>query len=528
MNRMRLVTPASGLAVFLFGVALSACGPTKKQREDAAASAAVSVSAWGLESAKPSEPAPGPHSDVVYEVRDAKTGALVPAKLTFVGVHGTKNPTFTTTDIPREEGHAIAAYARVMSLTGDGRIAVPLGHYDVYVSRGPEWSLVVLRDFTIGAEGAVVSAKLTHEVPTPGWISGDFHVHAASSFDSRVPMRARIFEFVSDGVDLIVSSDHNFVADYQPIIRELDAQRLITSMPGDEITTRDWGHFGAFPLPIDPEEKDGGAPRVKNRTPKQIFGDVRKRAPGSIIDVHHPRFDRGMGYFSTGIFDPKSARSGRPGFSFDFDAIEVLNGYEDADRAHVDQVMRDWFSLLSHGYLVTAMGNSDTHHLNYNLGGYPRDYVKVAHDEPAEADNAEIALGVKKHAVMFTTGPIVELTVGAAGLGETVHVDKGTAVAHVVVRAAGWVPTDKLTLYANGKVVASRAITSKDTVRLDEQIAFTVDRDTFVVARVDASEPLPPVVGDLDKHFEAYPLAITNPVFLDVDGDGTFDPPKKP
>ena len=35
-------------------------------------------------------------------------------------------------------------------------------------------------------------------------------------------------------------------------------------------------------------------------------------------------------------------------------------------------------SLLDRGHLVTATGNSDTHHLNYNLGGYPRNYVNVA------------------------------------------------------------------------------------------------------------------------------------------------------
>ena len=39
-----------------------------------------------------------------------------------------------------------------------------------------------------------------------------------------------------------------------------------------------------------------------------------------------------------------------------------------AERRSVDRVINDWFSLLNHGHIVTATGNSDTHHLTYNLG----------------------------------------------------------------------------------------------------------------------------------------------------------------
>ncbi len=512
---------------------LLGCGQRPGEKTNSDAGEVPSASA-----ATSSDPAPksasgsatdGPQSYLQYEIRDAATGALIPGKLTLVGAAGTKTPELTTTDIPIEENHAIAAYSRVMSLTGDGRIALPRGTYDVYVSRGMEWSLDRHEGVVVGPKDAVVVAKLTHEIDTPGWISGDFHVHAASSFDSRVPMSARVYEFVSDGVDLIVSTDHNVIADYAPIIRELDAGRYLTSIRGDEVTTRDWGHFGAFPLPIDDSRKDGGAPPTKSRTAKQIFADVRKKEPGAIIDIHHPRFDRSMGYFSTGIFEPKSARAGRPGFSFDFDAVEVLNGYQDGDHLHVDQILRDWFSLISHGYLVTATGNSDTHHLNYNLGGYPRNYVRVDHADPSEAKSDEIVAAVRGHHAFFTTGPIVDVSVGSAGIGDIAKVDRGEVDVHVVVRAASWIATDRLTLYVDGKVATTVPLSAKrDAVRLDDHIKVKVEHDAFVVARVDATEPLPFVVGDVDKHFQALPLAITNPVFLDVDGDGRFGPPKKP
>ncbi len=513
----------------------SACGSKGREGSDRGATSATSTTSAPTASATGSARAAGPLETartgpfVEYEIRDAATGALMPGKLSFVGVSGTKTPAFSSSDIPREEDQAIAAYSRVMSLRGDGRVAVPAGTYDVYVSRGIEWSLDVHRGVTVGPEDGLVVAKLTHEVPTPGWLSADFHVHAASSFDSRVPMTARVFEFVSDGVDLIVSTDHNVVADYAPLIRDLGASDLLASMHGDELTTRDWGHFGAFPLPLDESRKDGGAPTVKNRTPKQIFGDVRKLQADAIINVNHPRFDRGMGYFSTGILDPRSARAGRPGFSFDFDAVEVLNGYQDGDHLHVDRVLRDWFSLLSHGYLVTATGNSDTHHLDYNLGGYPRNYVRVAHDDPGHASGDEVTRAVHDHQAFFTTGPMIDLTIEGAGIGELARAAPGTIAVHVVVRAASWIATDRLSIYVGGKLVVNREIGAKrDVVRLDESIPVRIERDTFVVARVDGAEPLPPVVGDPDERFEVLPLAVTNPVFVDANGNGRFDPPKAP
>ena len=63
-------------------------------------------------------------------------------------------------------------------------------------------------------------------------------------------------------------------------------------------------------------------------------------------------------------------------------------------------------------------------------------------------------------------------------------------------------------------------------VRFAESFPVHVARDAWVVVRVDGDEPLAPVVGDR-KRFDVRPLALTNPVFLDVDGNGKYDPPEK-
>jgi hypothetical protein len=495
----------------------------------AAAAAALALAGPRVTSAGKDATAPkvgvpvlAPEGGLAFDVRDAATGELMPCKLTLVGVDGSPDPAFTHVDIGREESGALLAFNRIMSLKGAGAVHVPYGTYDVTVSRGPEWEIATSRRVKIGAPGATVSARLKHVVDTPGWISADFHVHAARSPDSRVPMQDRVYEFVADDVQMIVSTDHNVVSDYDPYIRELDAGRFITSAVGDEMTTGAWGHFGAFPLPRDLERAGQGAVLVHGRRPLDFFNDVRTNAPGAIVDVHHPRLGADIGYFDIAHFDARGDRAEKPGFSWDFDAVEVMNGYQDPVRRSVDRVVDDWFALLNHEHLATATGNSDTHHLNFNIGGYPRNYVKVQDDHPSAVDGKQVAAALKAHRAFFTTGPFVTLVVNNGSLGDLVPARGGKVHAEVTVQAAPWVSVEHVTLYLNGQEAKRWAVPAgTDPVRFHEVIDLTTPKDGYVVVRVDGEKSLAPVVGDR-KTFTAYPFALTNPVFLDVDGDGRY------
>ena len=488
--------------------------------------ATVGLIAGRAHSTVPPLPTLEPVGGLTFEVRDVDSGQRIPCKLTLLGVEGTRDPAFTRNDIGRQEGDSVCAYNRVMSVSGVGVVPVPVGTYDVFVSRGPEWDLFVARRVKLTPKGATVTARLKHVVDSKGWLSADFHVHAASSSDSRVPMHDRVYEFVSDGVEMIVSTDHNVVSNYQPIIDEIGVGRYLASLTGDEMTTGGWGHFGAFPLPHDLELAGHGAVLVHGKSARDFFGDVRKYAPDAVIDVHHPRIDTEIGYFNLGHFDPHTDRSDKPGFSFDFDAVEVLNGYQDPERRSVDRMIDDWFALLNHGHLVTATGNSDTHHLDHNIGGYPRNYVRVREDNPTRLLAFEVPRSVKGHHSFFTTAPFVSLTVEKAGLGDLAEAKGGRAHAELEVQAAPWVSVSQVTLYVDGKEVKRWPVqASAQAVRFREAIDLTFSRDGWVVARVDGDKPLAPVVGDL-KRFDVRPLALTNPVFVDVDGNGKYDPPE--
>src|SRR3569623_1761930 len=328
-----------------------------------------------------------------------------------------------------------------MSLTGLGAAHVPFGTYDVTISRGPEGDIATIRKVKIGAAGAVVSARLSHGVDTTGWGSADFHVHAARSTDSRVPMQHRIFEFVADDVQMIVATDHNVVSDYDPFIRELGVGPYITSAIGDELTTGSWGHFGAFPLPAELEPAGQGA-----------------------VLLHGPR---------------------------------------------PDDIIPDTLVLM------------------FNFGGYPRNYVKVLDDQPAVVSGKEVAHAVKAHRSFFTTGPFVSLLVNGGTMGDLVPARGGKARADITVQAAPWVSVDHVQLIVGGKPLkrwdSPRDVApgATEAVRFHQAFDFEVKADSYVLVRVDGEKSLTPVVGDR-KTFTAYPFALTNPVFLDADGDGKY------
>ncbi|MDB4953359.1 MAG: hypothetical protein JWO36_928 [Myxococcales bacterium] len=463
------------------------------------------------------------HGALAFEILDDATGKRMPGKLTIIGVKGTHDPKLSKGDIGVEDETTLRAYNRVFSLVGTGDVEMPLGTYDVTFSRGIEWTISTHR-ITLRPEGMELRIRLKHVIDTPKWVSGDFHVHAASSPDSRVPMRDRVFEFVADGVDLIVSTDHNVISDYQPVIAELHAEKLLASATGDEITTGNWGHFGAFPLPHDTESEGGGAIPVRHKTPIEIFRSIRAIAPAAVIDVHHPRLEKGTGYFILGRFDDQHDTSTRKGFSYDFDALEVLNGYQDTNRRTIDRVMTDWFALLDRGHLITATGNSDTHHMNYNIGGYPRNYVRVENDDPGTVTAVDVARGVKAHHAYFTTGPIVDFTVGDIGIGDLAPAPDGKAKADITVRAAPWVSVSRVILYIAGQEAKRWDVPKSEMIeRFHATYDIAVKNDTYAVIRVEGDKSLSPVVGDTHG-VSVTPFALTNPIFLDANVNKAYDP----
>lgn len=513
-----------------------------------------------------------PIATITVHVRDAR-GLPMPGKATVLchGACATARADATaglfrdvkSDGLPTVGGHEVFAY-RYLDPSGDATIPVAAGDYTVYLSRGPEYALAS-QDVELGADGAAtVEARLAHVVDTTGWMSGDLHVHAVNSPDSPVGNVERLESFMAEGVDVIVSTDHDFVTDFAPFMAQIPGStRFMKAITGVELTTFDYGHYNAFPLTADPAQRNGGAVdwaggRGPGLAPADIFQALDGFPGEQVIQINHAR----GGTFSaleldTRTFwtrakpatyrihavDPDPATGDTRLFDPRFTAMEVQNGF----GQNFLPLMNDWMSLLSRGLVRTATAVSDTHKRHGNAG-YPRTYVRVGVDDPQELDAEAFAHAVNLHEAVGTNGPFVLLTAKADGgataqVGDTLVSNGKPVTVEVEVRSPEWLAVDKVQLFVNAEgtttnddLAAPRALPAAAATlelvttlvdvgdakmrRATASWTFTPGRDAWLVGVVSGTKDMFPVVG---KGGVA-PLAFTNAILVDVDGQGWTPP----
>jgi len=453
-------------------------------------------------------------AELAYSVTDAG-GQPLPARLVLSGIPPTANPNLG----PYHSAHGAAN----VSCTPDGRgtIQLPPGRYSVLATHGLEYSVDAQEVEVTAARGATLRATLSHEVDTAGWVAADFHLHAEPSGDSEVPLPDRVTTLLGEGIELAVATDHNHVTDYAPALGSLHQESRLATTPGIEITTREWGHFNAFPYPTT-----APLPPFADAVPTDLFAFVRGTAPHSIIQVNHPRMGQ-IGYFDVGKFDPVT-QTGRDGFSLEFDTLEVWNGFDLVKPDVLEANFREWVSLVSRGRRWTAVGNSDSHRVVYEWAGYPRTYVKVD-DERIDASLVDrVARGLREGAAVVTSGPFIDLDVDGRGPGATVTPTQGAVNVRLDVRAPAWIGIRTADLLLDGVVVRHLDLADVDTgavsgpgARLAWRGSVPVRRDGFLVAVVHATSTLERVLPGARVPSGAF----TNPIFVDADADGHWTAP---
>ncbi|HEY5936073.1 MAG TPA: CehA/McbA family metallohydrolase [Kofleriaceae bacterium] len=291
-----------------------------------------------------------------------------------------------------------------------------------------------------------------------------------------------------------------------------------------------------------------------------------------------------------GVFAPYGDEFAAENFSYDFDAIELLTGQRTEDthtfrapnplppgpfpdpqpvpgevvvsadgRAQFPGTVDTWFTMLDRGHQATGMGTSDTHHLLGSEPGYARTllFVGEGRDTPGGYSRDDVVKAIRDHRAITTNGPFLTITSGEAMIGDTV---KGNSiVVRARVEAPKWALPDRILIYSNSAVLLDQAI--PEGQREDFEVTVTVrpTTDAWVVAEVTGSQNMFPVltatefppldatviiqalsVGlDLStlplasnlkpgRVHVSTPYAITNPIWIDADSNGTWTPPKPP
>ena len=481
-----------------------------------------------------------------------------------------------------------AAATIFTGVSGETSLAVVPGNYRVVASRGPEWSVwppdaksTMGQQVTVAAgETVEVEAEIAQVVNSPGVMSVDMHVHAINSPDSPVSKPDRVRTFLAEGVDVLVSTDHAFITDFNPTIADLGASDEVVAVVGTEITTFDYGHYNAFPMDRDPASRNGGAVDWANGpelglTPAQIFEAVHAQGGERVMQLNHPQ----SGYLrafevdtlrQTTTAQPEKFRlpfvepDGETGdtgmWDEGFTALEIYNGYS---RSRFWTIMRWWLGMISRGFTPTATAVSDTHKRIKDQAGGPRSLVTMgdANDTPATFSPEVFATAVNAGKVIGTNGPTFTVTVSnmdgdSISLGEILDAPAGqTVTVEVALDLPEWIEVNTIDVYTNvpledfdhgneepsGERIEPQQSVPVDLTDTDLVVAetgtvehkhwvktvsfeLTSAADAYVILVVshkgDGPFSMFPIL-----HSDTKPFAFTNPFFIDADGNGYDNPP---
>lgn len=400
----------------------------------------------------------------------------------------------------------------------DGELEVPLpaGTYDLIGHRGPRYETDTLEGLELVA-GQAAEAELTLALAyeTPGQLSVDFHVHSSPSPDGKCQMEERIATVVANDVQVHVSTDHDQIADYRPLVEAMDVSAWMASIPGDEASSVLRGHFNLYPAVPDPDAPNNGAPIWWERewtSTAELFEHYREVfADEGFIQVNH---GRGPGMFSLGGYDPDDGEATSPDiYDSGFDAMEILNG---AGYSDAEELRADWCSHLDRGLRPIAVGVSDVHGRRPGPG-YARTYVESGIDDPAELDEDAFFAALRAGKAVVSGGPFVTLSAsseggGSVGLGETVTGE--TITLAIQVLGPSWMGIDEVWVYGEGCQVLE--VLEVDPEAHETPVLFEIETtlypvtDTYYFVEVRGSQSM----GYVWPGAHAY--ALTNPIFVEV------------
>ncbi|MBL7685560.1 MAG: CehA/McbA family metallohydrolase [Deltaproteobacteria bacterium] len=384
------------------------------------------------------------------------------------------------------------------------------GSYEIFVLRGPEYSMFKQRITVAPDATASVQATLKKVVDTSGYVSGDFHIHGINSPDSPFGQEARVNFGLAEGLDIMVSADHDAVTNYQEYIDKMGVNTLITSITGMEITPMAFGHFIAFPLLFDPQDPTGGAFDYTKKegftpgpthhellAPEELLTKIDQQNPGEqVLQVNHI-MDNTLGNFALGRLVTTTHFDGVPAlstysdpvefrlppntntdggfvapfpmgtnklFTDKFTAVEICIGESAVvPLPHIlSTALPTWFDLLNLGKVATATCSSDTHRQIREPVGILRNFVESSVDPRdgagkfSDINPENIAKSVNQRRVIVSGGPFMRVNVAAGGqsadVGEILTLSGSgpqNVTLNVHIESPDWMDWDEVEVFVN-------------------------------------------------------------------------------
>jgi hypothetical protein len=454
---------------------------------------------------------------VTLTVHDAATGKPVPARITITDLAGKLVEIFDA-----ESSHTAVRLGTLYTLGTETSLRLRDGEYVFCASHGMEWGRGETKVTIQNPQSEVrVPLTLRREVDTTGFIAADTHIHTLTfSGHGDSNLEERMVTLAGEGVELAIATDHNHNTDYRPYQEKLELNEFFTPVTGNEISSP-VGHFNGFPL--DPKDP---VPPYKLTNWVQLVDGIRAKG-AKVVILNHPRGEALARYaFNVHHLNRASGEFDRS-TPFPFDAMELTNPSGKYDPVYL---LRDWFALLNHGEKVTAVGASDSHTVGDPVGWW-RSYVPSATDDPAKIDVDDACNRYLAGETSLALGIFTDIRVdGVYKMGQTFSPQKNRVDVRLRVAAPSWVKPRRALLFLNGQQVAEQAVRENPNGPTDVWLEFSVARPRHDAHLVGA------IIGDGVDHPSAsskkgkntrFTLAVANPVYLDVNGNGRYESPRE-
>lgn len=457
-------------------------------------------------------------------------GKGVPCRVAFFG-KGVANPHFG----PDSAVHGV----RNLWHTADGKFEVDLlpGEYELVISRGPEYNAIIKTITVTAGETTEVTGKLVRTVDTTGWLSAELHSHASPSGDNTASQRGRVLNLLVDHLEFIPCTEHQRITTYEPHLKHFAATEHVLTCCGMELTGSPLplNHQNVFPLIEHSHEQDGGAPTT-HPDPEAQIERIAMWDKGSekVVQINHPNLAQMIGDRD---LDGTPDRGFRRMFHF-ADVIEVhppelLYAEPEVGRGGWDgrgNPIFAWMQMLNLGYRVPGVVNTDAH-WNYYGSGWLRNYVKSSTDKPGEASLAEVCRAIERGQVVMTNGPFLEVDAIAgadrAGPGDDLATGGESPRLRIRVQCPNWLDINRVQVFVNSRPAPEYNFQRSShpdefaagIVKFDQELEITLKEDAhLIVAASGQGKKLGIVYGEVQG--ETMPIAVSNPIFVDYDGDG--------
>lgn len=457
-------------------------------------------------------------------VTDGDSGRLIPARITIVDDQGVLTPLLAEPS-PRLAIRQGVAY----TADGSARLFVAPGKFTVYATRGFEYGVAEVAVSVAEGETRPLALAIRREVPTPGLVACDTHVHTRTySGHGDATVEERLVTIAGEGIELPVATDHDHFTDDSGTARRLGLQSAFTPVVGDEVTTKR-GHFNAFPFVTSENVPDS---RITYWP--ELMSRIRAGSADRVIVLNHPRdLHSGFRPFGAENFNPAVGVQ-RDGGRIPVDAVEVVNS--GAMQSDPMRPVRDWFAIWNHGQEPTAVGASDSHDVSRSIVGQARTYIACPDGDPGAIDVAEACRGLRQGRAIVSLGLLARLSVDgrfgpgelATGVGEQIRVA-------VTVLGPSWVRCDRVALYANGVKVREQRVAEVARPGEKARVAWSLPRPRNDVALVAVASgpgvtapywPIPKPYQPTSTTWTPRVLSITNPVRVDADAGGSWNSPR--